>query len=179
MRFTINLATRTHLDHRLINRLAYAAIALLVIVTGWNVSRISSHMGEQSRLKDEITALQNKLGGTQSGISESDINRQKSRIRFYNDIIARKNVNWVNLLDTFESVTPAGIALSVLAPDKKQGEWKVEGHARSFKTVRLYVEKLESSEKFSHVLLLSHQVVAVGEKERGVQFSISCAVRNQ
>lgn len=178
MRFTINLATRTYLDHRLLNRIAYCAMAVLLVIAGWNVSRVSSNMGEQSRLKAEITAIQSRLGTRPSGISETEFSRQKVHIRFYNEIIERKSVNWLNLLDLFENATPEGISLSSLSQGKKREEWKLEGRARNFKSVQQYLEKLEAAKNFSNVLLLSHQNMTAGEKMRGVQFTISCKVLN-
>lgn len=178
MRFTINLATRIYLDHRLLNRLGFCVIALLLVIAGWNVNRVSSHLGEQSRLKAEIAALQSRLGTGAGGIPETEISRQKTRIRFYNEIIGRKSTNWLNLLELFESVTPDGIALSSLTPGKNVEEWKLDGRARSFKAVQRYLEKLETSRNFSNVMLLSHQNITAGENVRGVQFSITCKVVN-
>lgn len=177
MRFTINLATRTYLDHRLLNRLGFCVIALLLVITAWNVSRVSSNMGEQSRLNTEIAALETRLGAKPGEISEAEISRQKSRIRFYNGIIERKSTNWLSLLELFEAVTPEGIALSSLAPGKDE-EWKLDGRAGSFKGVQRYLEKLETSENFTDVMLLSHQDITSGENVRGVQFSITCKVVN-
>ncbi len=176
MRYTINLATRTYLDNRLINRIAFGAIAVLFVLTVWNVINISSNMGEQSRLNSEIAAIENRLGAKPGGISETELNRQKSRIRFYNDIIERKSSSWLKKLELFENNTPEGISLSSLSPDKKKEAWKLDGRARSFKLVQQYLEKLEASKDFSNVLLLSHQNITVGEKTRGVQFTISCKV---
>lgn len=176
MRYTINLATRTYLDNRLINRIVFSVIAVLFALTIWNVIDISSYIGEQSRLKSEIAAIESKLATTPSGVSEAEFSRQKSRIRFYNEIIDRKSSDWLKKLELFESVTPEGIALASLAPDKKKDVWKLDGRARSFKTVQQYVERLEASKDFTNVLLLSHQNISVGEKTRGVQFSISCKV---
>lgn len=178
MRFTINLATRTYLDHRLLNRLGYCAIALLLVITGWNVSRVSSNMGELSRLNAEITAIRNRLEIKPGGVSEAEFSRQKSHIRFYNEIIERKSANWLTILELFEDVTPEGISLASLSRDNKGEEWKLDGRARSFKSVQQYVEKLEASKNISNVLLLSHQNMTAGEKERGVQFMISCKVLN-
>ena len=178
MRFTINLATRTYLDHRMLNRLAFSAIVILLVITVWNVTRVSSNMGELSRLNAEIAVIQGRLGAKPDGVSESDLNRQKAHIRFYNEIIERKNVRWLDLLGVFEDATPEGISLTALSPGKKLEEWKLEGRARSFKVVQQYLEKLETSKNFSNVLLLSHQNMAAGEKTRGIQFSISCKVVN-
>ncbi|MEI7816645.1 MAG: PilN domain-containing protein [Desulfuromonadales bacterium] len=178
MRYTINLVTRTHLDQRLVNKFAYGAITLLVLITGWNVSRVSSNMGEQNRLGAEIALIQNKLGARPSGISEADFSRQKTHIKFYNGIIDRKSLNWLSLLELIENATPEGISLSSLSPGKKQEDWKLEGHAKSFKFVQQYLEKLESSKNFSNVMLLSHQSLALGEKTHSVNFVISCKVTN-
>jgi type IV pilus assembly protein PilN len=178
MRFTINLATRTYLDHRLLNRLGFCAIALLLVIAAWNVSRVSSNMGEQSRLNDEIAVIQTRLGTRPAGISEADISRQKSRIRFYNEIIVRKSTNWLNLLELFETVTPEGVALSSLTPGKNKEEWKLDGRAGSFKAVQRYIEKLETSKNFSNIMLLSHQNITAGVNARGVQFTITCKVVN-
>lgn len=176
MRFTINLATRTYLDHRLFNMLAFAVIAVLAIITMWNVSRVSSNMGEQRRLNSEIAAIQSRLGTGTRTVTEAAADRQRSRIRFYNEIIERKNVSWLGMLEMFEDVTPEGISLSSLSPGKKQEEWKLEGRARYFKTVQQYLEKLESCEDFTNVMLLSHQNLTSGDKVIGIQFSISCKV---
>lgn len=69
--------------------------------------------------------------------------------------------------------TPEGIALTALVPDRKSGELKIEGHARSFALIRSYLDKLEDSKVFTSNLLLSHANVAVGEKAKGVHFAIS------
>ncbi|MFZ4855352.1 MAG: PilN domain-containing protein [Desulfuromonadaceae bacterium] len=176
MRYTINLSTRTYLDNRLINRIASGVIALLLLLTIWNVIDISSNMGERSRLQSEIAAIENRLGMKPGGISEAEFSRQKSRIRFYNEIIDRKSSSWLKTLELFEKTTPEGIAISSLAPDKKKDGWKLEGRAHTFKKVQQYLETLEASQNFANVLLLSHQNIAVGEKTRGIQFTISCKV---
>ena len=176
MRYTINLATRTYLDNRLINRVAFTLIALLLLLTVWNIMGISSNMGEQSRLTSEIAALESKFAMRPGGISEAEFTRQKSRIRFYNDIIVRKSSNWMKILELFENSTPEGVSLSLLTQDKKSEAWKLDGRALSFKKLQQYVERLESSKNFSNVLLLSHQNLAVDEKRQGVQFTISCKV---
>jgi len=157
--------------------MAFSAIALLLVATAWNVSRVSSLGGELSRLNADIAGIQSKLAAKPHGISDADYDRQKVRIRFYNDIIERKSLNWLQILELFESVTPAGVSLASLAPGKKLEEWKLEGRAKSFNGVQQFLEKLDSSKNFSKVLLLSHQNITSGEKMHGIQFSISCTVR--
>lgn len=178
MRFTINLATRIYLDHRLLNRVAFCIIAALIAMTGWNVIRAASNMGEQSRLNAEIGAIQSRLGTRPHGISETDSSRQKASIRFYNEIIERKSINWLNLLERLENAVPDGCSLSSLSQGKDQGEWNLAGRARSFKVVEQFLEKLEGSENVSNVLLLSQQNLTLEEKVRGIQFTISFNIVN-
>ncbi|MDD2582127.1 MAG: PilN domain-containing protein [Desulfuromonadaceae bacterium] len=178
MRFTINFATRIYLDHRLLNRVAFCIITALIAITGWNIIRVASNVGEQSRLNAEIAAIQSRLETMPRGISETESNRQKASIRFYNEIIERKSINWLNLLERLENATPEGCSLSSLSQGKDQGEWNLAGRARSFKVVEQFLEKLESSDNFSNVLLLSHQNLTSDDKVRGIQFTISCNVVN-
>ena len=177
MRFTINLATRTYLDNRLLNQVCWGGIALLVLLLGWNVTRASWNQGELCRLNDEIVALESRFNKKPGDVSEKDFARQQAQIRFYNEIAGGRSVNWMHQLAMIEDVTPDGIAISAIAPGKDKGELKLEGRARSFATVRRYLEKLEESENFTNVLLLSHQELLIGETGRGVQFTISCRVR--
>lgn len=177
MRFDINLVTRTYLNLRLLNQISFGVVALVLILLGWNVMRMSWNYGEQRRLAAETAALEGSLNARPGGVSERDFTRQRSRIRFFNEIIERKGTAWLNLLDLIESVTPEGISLAALTPGKKNGELKLDGRARSFAAVRQYVEKLEGATSFSDVQLLSHQEMPVGESARGVQFSISCKVQ--
>lgn len=177
MRFTINLATQTYLDKKLLNRSCFGVIALLVVLLIWNVTRASWKQGEKSRLDAEIAVLEGRINNKPGEVPEKDFTRQQTQIRFYNEIIGRKSTNWLQLLDLIENVTPEGIALSAVSQGKKKGELKLDGHARSFAHVRQYLEKLEGSQNFLNVLLLSHKDFLSGETGRGVQFTISCMVQ--
>ena len=174
MRFTINIATRTHIDPKLVNRSGYLILALLLCLLAWNINRASWSLGELRQLKADNASYEKRLNSRPTGVSEQDFIRLLAGIKFYNEIIGRKSFNWLGLLEKFEAATPEGIALTVLAPDRKTGLIKIEGHARSFALVRSYLDKLEDSKSFTTILLLSHAGVAAGEKARGVQFSISC-----
>ena len=174
MRFTINIATRTHIDRRMVDRAGYAVVALLLVLLAWNISRASWNLGELRRLKTDNVSYESRLNSRPSGVSEKDFTRLLTDIKFYNEIIGRKSFNWLGLLEQLEGATPEGIALSQLQPNRKTGELKIEGHARSFAQVRSYIERLEDSKAYTSILLLSHSNIAVGEKTKGVNFSISC-----
>jgi type IV pilus assembly protein PilN len=179
MRFTINIATRTYIDRKMVNRAGYALLALLFVLLAWNVSRTFWSLGELRRLQADNTSYEQRLNSRPSGVSEKDFTRLLADIRFYNEMIGRKSYNWLGLLEQLEGATPEGIALTSLAPDRKSGDMKIEGHARSFTLIRTYLDKLEDSKVFTAILLLSHSNVTVGEKDKGVHFAISCKAAAQ
>jgi type IV pilus assembly protein PilN len=174
MYFSINLATRTYLDRRLVNRVGAALFLLLFLVLAWNMYRAAWGYGELRRLKDDVTSYEARLNSRPNGVSEKEYTQLLGTIGFYNEIIARKSFNWMGLLEQLENATPEGIALSVVSPDRKSGEIKIEGRAKSFTQLKSYLDKLEDSKYFSSILLLSHANIAVGERTKGVQFSLSC-----
>ncbi len=176
MRFTINLATRTYLDHGLINRILGGVILFLLLLAAWKLMLFSRNLGELERLDADTVALEGRLGRNRgASVSSREVERQQAAIRFYNRIIERKAFGWLELLERLENATPRGITLAALAPDDRNpGLLKIEGRARHFSQVRTYLEQLEASGAFSDVLLLSHGDLALGEKGRGVVFSISC-----
>lgn len=177
MRFSINLATRTYIDKRLLNQACYGTIALMVVLLGWNITRASWNLGEQRRIDSEVKLLEGRLNSKPGGVSDKDFSQQQAHIHFFNEVIDRKGRDWLKLLDHLESVTPDGISLALIAPGKKKDELNLEGRAKSFAAVRNYLEKLEESQVFTGVMLLSHQDLITGDKGRGVQFKISCKVQ--
>jgi type IV pilus assembly protein PilN len=174
MRFTINLATRTYLDHRLVNQALIALTVVMLAWLAWNASRLWSDLGELGRLGREAAVLEERLNSRPSGVSEDDYKRLMTSIGFYNGIIERKSYDWLGLLEQLEQATPAGVSLASVAAETGAGEIKLEGRARSFTQVRTYLEKLEDSKAFTDILLRSHRELALGEKTRGVQFSVDC-----
>jgi len=176
MRFTINLVTKPHLDHRRVQQACIGALLLMSALLAWNAFRIIGNAIELRRLGGECTAMESRLATRPTGVSEKEYTRLLASIRFYNDIIDHKSYSWLGLLDQVENATPEGIALVSLVPAKDGAELKLEGRAHSFNVVRSYIEKLEDSHDFANVLLLSNRDLSVGSKDRGVQFSISCRV---
>lgn len=174
MRFTINIATRTYLDYRRVNRYCVAGIVILLALLAWNINRMSCNFGELRSLKAESAILEGRLGSRSAGVSEKEYTRMQASIRFYNGVIERKSYAWLGLLEMLENITPEGIALISLATDKKSGDLRIDGRAKSFATVQTYVEKLEDSKTVTDTMLLSHNVVAAGSNAKGVLFKISC-----
>lgn len=174
MKFNINLATRTYLDHRRINSALLAAMLVLLLLLLWNIMTVWQKQSAASRLESEIAAHEATLNSRPAGITDNEFKRLLNSIVFFNAVIERKTFNWLNILDQLELVTPEGIALSSLTPDSATGELKIEGRSRNFAQVTSYLEKLEESGKFRETLLLSHRELVLGGGVKGIEFSISC-----
>lgn len=173
MRFTINLATRVYLDQRLVSQVCFAVIALLLLALSWNTLAAFSNLGELHRLKADIATYEGRLNSRPKDIPEQEYTRMLAEIGFFNAVIQRKSRNWLGMLDQLEDTLPEGVALVSLTPDTKTGLVKIDGRAHSFANLRTYLENLGGSRAITEVLLLSNHEVAVSEKVKGIQFSIS------
>lgn len=179
MRFTINLATRTILDQRRIDRACVAAVVVLAFLLVGAILLFSWNYGELRRLDAEAGEMKKQLTRPLPKIPEKDQARILEDITFYNEIIKRKAYGWLGFLEKLETATPNGIALTLLSPDKEKGNLTLQGWARNFKAIEEYLSLLEDSENFDDVLLLSHEKDELWEQAKGVRFSLSCRVREQ
>lgn len=179
MRFNINLATRTIYDHRLVSRLCTVTIVVLSALLVLNVFRFSWNLGEMRRLDAEISAAEKRLQSAPPGISEQEHAAVRQGATFFNEIIMRKTYGWLAFLEELENVTPEGVSLTLLSPDKADGIIKIEGLARNFRALESFLEMLEDSGYFHEVLLLSHKNEDLWEQAKGLRFSISCKVNRQ
>lgn len=176
MRFDINLATRTYVNQKRLNIAIVLAIALLCAILLLNIKTIASNAGESARLEKEIGALEGKFKANSGGVSEKDYQGLLTRIKFANGVIDRKTLNWPALLDRLERVIPDGVAVSSIEPDMKGGGLKLAGDALRFNNLRKLLENLEDSKFFTDIYLTAQGDKKVGETQKGIAFTITCAV---
>jgi len=179
MRFTINLATRTILDQRRIDRACVTAVVVLAFLLAGLILLFSWNFGEQRRLDAEAGEMKKQLTRPLPKIPENEQEVIMADIAFYNEIIKRKSYGWLGLLEKLEVATPNGISLTLLSPNKEKGSLSIQGWALNFKALEEYLAQLEDSENFSDVLLLSHEKDELWEQAKGVRFTLSCRVREQ
>jgi type IV pilus assembly protein PilN len=179
MRFTINLATKTILDQRRVDRACTIAVVVLTVLLAGNILLFSWNMGEMRRLDAETSTMKKRLTRPLPNIPEKDQAGILANISFYNDIIKRKTYGWLAFLGKLEAATPDGISVTRLSPNREKGSMSIEGWARNFKAIEDYLAMLEDSDTFYDVLLLSHKKDALWEQAKGVKFSISCRVKEQ
>ena len=179
MRFTINLATRSFIDQRRLDRACMVAVFVLAAFLAGNILLFSWNLVESRRLNAEISAAKKRLTRPLPQVSEKDQAEISAKVSFYNEIIKRKSYDWLAFLEKLEAATPDGISLTLLSPNREKGSLNLEGWARDFKAIEVFLQKLEDSESFYNVLLLSHRNDALWEQAKGVRFSLSCQVKEQ
>ena len=173
MRLTTNLATRRYVNLRQLNLLLILAGALLGALALFKVVEVARNAAELSRIESLIQGTGRADGSAR--VSEAQLKAQQARVSFANQVIERKSVNWLNLLDRLEEVVPAGVALTQIAPGTQQ-TLKITGAARGFDNLRTLMENMEHSKNFSEVYLLSQNDTKVGLTQEGLQFNIGCKV---
>jgi len=171
MEMKINLATRSYVDTVKLNGAIVAVAVFLVMVLLYQVSVVGSNAGEITRLSRETAEFAGK--GTKE-FSDREYQDLLKRIKFANDVIARKTFDWLALLNKLEGAVPDGIAFTTLEPNEKDRTLKIVGLAKNFSHIRTFVEGLENSKEFSEVYLVNQSEVKISETQRGLGFTITC-----
>ena len=176
MRLTINLATRRYINLRQLNAILLACFLALGALALYQAGEVTKNAAELARIRGLIQGTGTRERGVP--ISDVQLKAQEARVRFANQAIDRKSVNWLSLLDRLEEVVPDGVTLTQIEPDP-QKVLKLSGAARNFANLRVLMENMERSKNFSEVYLLSQKDAKVGLTQEGITFEISCKVALQ
>ena len=174
MKLTINLATRRYINLRRLNAGLLLGFLLLATLLVFKVREVAKNQAELGRIRNLAATAGNPPGAK---VSEGELQALAGRVSFANELIQRKTVNWLALLDRLEEVVPEGVALSEIVPDQ-QGtqQLKIDGVARSFANLRALLENMEQSPAFSDVYLMAQTDTKVGLTQQGLTFSVTCKV---
>ncbi len=172
MRFTLNLATRVYVNFQKVNLVILLAS---VFVAGWisfSIYSVTSNMTELRKFSQNREKLASKSGKDE--VSGSDYTKMLAEVKSVNAFLTRRSVNWLALFDHLEILVPDGVALRGLEPERKGEILKISGTARTFASIRKFMENLEGSKKFSEIFLTEHTSITVGKSQKGINFSVSC-----
>ncbi len=172
MDFKLNLATRTYVDTAKVNGSVACICFLLFLGLFFNIKAVATNAGALKSAEQEMAIMEQSGRGR---VGEKEYQALLTRIGAANAIIARKSYNWLLLLDRLEIVVPDGIAMTSIQPDTGGGV-RLTGVGKSFAALRHLVERLEETNYFSDVYLLSNTESKVGTSQKGMSFSISCKV---
>jgi type IV pilus assembly protein PilN len=176
MRLTINLATRTYINTRIVTLSLASVGTVLAVILLVAVSGLVTDAGTVRKLTDDIAVLDGKQRAGEQPVNPGDYQALLDQVRFANGVIERKTVNWLQIFDRFESVVPDGVALTSIQPNIKNREIKVSGVALSFGKIRTLIESMESSKEFSDVFLTSQAERRGADNQKLMTFTFSCKV---
>lgn len=175
MKYSLNLATGTYVNHRrLFVVLTVVCMLLLGLLTfiSMNVVRDVSRTHE---LKLRLEGLNAQKQGTnqQSEVSSAALEEMAQRIELANELLERDNYRWTELLDQIEAHFADGISIRDLQPDYKSGVLKLSGVAASLTDLRNFIDNLSRSEVFTHVYLKEQRTEKTKDDlTGGILFSI-------
>jgi type IV pilus assembly protein PilN len=171
MNFDINLATRVYVDFRKVNLILILVMLILISWISFSLYNINLNL-EMTRRFGEYKS--GKLAGSKTGkVSESDYSKFLTDVKYVNAILYSRSYDWLALLNNLEHLVPDGVALRGLEPGK-EGFLKLSATARDFSSVRKFIENLQSSKNFTEVYLTDQASVKTANKQKGINFTVTC-----
>lgn len=156
-----NLATRPFYNERAVH-LALALAALLVLaLTGWNIYRIvtlSQHNTELSarigRDEAEAERLTASAADVRKTINRDELETVVAAAREANALIDQRTFSWTEFFNHIEATLPPDVMLTAVRPEVREGQTHVQMVvlARRAEDVTEFIEKLEATGAFEHVL---------------------------
>lgn len=155
MQITLNLATRRYYNRRHFRLILLLVCAALVLLSGIGVSRLIGLRAESRRLATEINALEKRLSGHPSGVTEQEFGLHTRQLAALNLLLAQRQQSRLALLDALEAALPGGVAYTQILPEQKDNQVKLEGRVRSLATLSDLLERLGSASGFHNPTLLT------------------------
>lgn len=156
-----NLATRPFYNERLVS-LALVVITLVVVaLTVFNVTRLTSLSSRRSELRaqmnaDETQAAQIRAGAVavQNSVDRSTLQGLAGSTRLANDLIGARTFSWTTFFGYIESTIPYGVRLTAVTPEIDGGEMRVSMLllGRRADDVEEFAKALEDTGAFYDVL---------------------------
>jgi Tfp pilus assembly protein PilN len=126
------------------------------------------------RMEGELRRHQEEVRAVLASVPEGTMKRYEARVKAYNQILEASSFSWMGLLVELERSVPPGVYLVEIHPDLATGAVNLQGAARSFEDLGLFLHGLQERTVFRDVFLL-HQADRKGQagKAEGLDFSVS------
>jgi Tfp pilus assembly protein PilN len=165
--FDVNLSTKPFPAHRATSLLLGTFLAILGVVSVWQVARFYRYTaqsggirGEEQDLRVESEALRQRLSELQARLDRPEAAAKLSEIGFLNGLIVRKSLSWTRVFASLEDIVPASVHLISLRPSvAAEGtvEMEIDVRGRSLRDVTGFVDALEESSAFADVIMSIEQ----------------------
>jgi len=174
-----NLATRPFYNERLVHWMLGVALALVAAFTVFNAVRLVSLSTRQAALsaeasRDEARAadLTRRAGSIRRSIDPAAVARVTDAAAEANTLVDARAFSWTSLFNDIEATLPADVMLTAISPNVEQdGEMKVRFVVlgRSVEGIDTFIERLEHTGRFTHVLAPTEQVTDEGLFETTIE----------
>jgi Tfp pilus assembly protein PilN len=179
MKLTLNLASRTYLNRRLLYGFYLAVSGLLVLLLALGIGfHVRSH-AQVKQIQKHLAELGRKTAAEtrseDSPISAAAYEKLLKDIQFTNELLAQDSFRWTALLGRLEEVVPEKVAISGIQPDYKGKSLSLSGMASGVEALQQFLDNLLSSTHFGDVYLLQQsrlKASSPGEAAGAISFSI-------
>lgn len=179
MKLTLNLASRTYLNRRLLYGLYLALSGLLAVMLALGIGFHVRSQAQTQQIRQHLAELgQETAAGTraeESPISATAYEKLLKDIEFANELLAQDSFRWTTLLGRLEEVLPEEVAISGIQPDYRGKSLSLTGIAGGVEDLQQFLDNLLASAHFGDVYLLQHALLKEADPSEAtgaISFSI-------
>jgi Tfp pilus assembly protein PilN len=167
MTLRTNLATRPFYNVRAVQAVLLLATIAVIALTAFNVYRLSTLAGAQSRLgahaaeaETQAATLRAEATRIRTQIDQKELAAVSAAAREANAIIDRRAFSWTDLLTQLEATLPADVRITAIQPRFDRGASKIGlvAVARRAEDVADFIEALEKTGQFHNVVPFQQSV---------------------
>jgi Tfp pilus assembly protein PilN len=184
-----NLATRPFYNERIVRLWLLVATALVIVATGFNVSRILRYSRSDTRLATEAAQnearandLRTAAARLRGSVDPKRIELVSNDARQANELIDRRTFSWTEVLNLFEATLPDNVRITAVRPklDPKRGMLlMINVIARGVDDVDELMANLEHTGAFNELITPEEHINEQGQLEAAIEtkYQASAAAR--
>jgi Tfp pilus assembly protein PilN len=166
-----NLSTRPFYNERAVQLLLLLAGVLVFALTLFNVTRIVSLSQQNTQLssstaseRDESVRLRREAATIRSGINQAELKTIVTAAQEANVLIDQRTFSWTEFFNRIEETLPPDVMLTEVQPSFHENQTVISMMVLGRRTedVDEFVEKLEATGAFEHVLPKQHDKTEEG-----------------
>jgi Tfp pilus assembly protein PilN len=168
-----NLSTRPFYNERLVTLLLGAAALVVLVLTLFNVyrvttltARVSALGAEAGRAERAAVDLRQRAAQARSSVDQARLAAVATAAHEANTLIDRRTFSWTELFNRFEATLPPDVRIAAVRPSVDQDGNLTLGIAvvaRSVDAIDTFIEALEETGAFEDVLSREERINEDGE----------------
>jgi Tfp pilus assembly protein PilN len=146
-----------------------ASLALLfagAVALGVTLWHFSARQAERNELAAALQARE-AVAGRDTSSQDASRGRQAADVSRAAAVLAGLVVPWAGLFSALESAAAPGVVLTGLVPEVDARRVRISGEAREFDQIADYARRLQQTQTFSGVTIVSHET-----REKRIGFTL-------